>query len=68
MVGKVPETRDKSEDLPRIQSFTYAPRIGRVRQNDKNNKNSWEYYSMCSYADTCVRQLCCIRMTTKILV
>lgn len=50
-VGKVPEPGDKSEDLPKIHSLAFAPRIGRVRQMSETVSDSTEpkrSYSPCS--------------------
>lgn len=47
LVGKVPETRDKSEDLPRIPSYTYAPRIGRVRQMSETEEIEFDRSGLC---------------------
>ena len=40
--GKVLETGDKSEYLPRIRSLAFAPRIGRVRQMSETVGDSTE--------------------------
>ena len=67
-VGKVPEPGDKSEDLPKIHSLAFAPRIGRVRQMSETVSDSTEpkrSYSPCSrkWKSACGVEIVCRFLT-----